>query len=236
MDKPRCIGLLGGLGVGAAMHYYRKLAEAHDRERRTLDLVMVHAEASRIFEYAAADDREGMARYLAAFIDRLNAAGAEFAVIPAVTPHFCIRELLAISPLPVLNLFDPLTRELAARSLKRVSLFGTRFVIESALFGMADGVEVIQPRQEEVEYIHRTYVEIVQKGAGTEEQYKSLTDLALTLCKRDGAEAIVLAGTDLALLFNEKNIEFPYVDCAALHIAAILQRGAAGKIAEPHDQ
>jgi aspartate racemase len=236
MDKPRCIGLLGGLGVGAAMHYYRKLAEAHDRERRTLDLVMVHAEASRIFEYAAADDREGMARYLAAFIDRLNAAGAEFAVIPAVTPHFCIRELLAISPLPVLNLFDPLTRELAARSLKRVSLFGTRFVIESALFGMADGVEVIQPRQDEVEYIHRTYVEIVQKGAGTEEQYKSLTDLALTLCKRDGAEAIVLAGTDLALLFNEKNIEFPYVDCAALHIAAILQRGAAGKIAEPHDQ
>ena len=236
MDKPRCIGLLGGLGVGAAMHYYRKLAEAHDREHRTLDLVMVHAEASRIFEYAAADDREGMARYLAAFIDRLNAAGAEFAVIPAVTPHFCIRELLAISPLPVLNLFDPLTRELAARSLKRVSLFGTRFVIESALFGMADGVEVIQPRQDEVEYIHRTYVEIVQKGAGTEEQYKSLTDLALTLCKRDGAEAIVLAGTDLALLFNEKNIEFPYVDCAALHIAAILQRGAAGKIAEPHDQ
>jgi aspartate racemase len=236
MDKPRRIGLLGGLGVGAAMHYYRKLAEAHDRERRTLDLVMVHAEASRIFEYAAADDREGMARYLAAFIDRLNAAGAEFAVIPAVTPHFCIRELLAISPLPVLNLFDPLTRELAARSLKRVSLFGTRFVIESALFGMADGVEVIQPRQDEVEYIHRTYVEIVQKGAGTEEQYKSLTDLALTLCKRDGAEAIVLAGTDLALLFNEKNIEFPYVDCAALHIAAILQRGAAGKIAEPHDQ
>ena len=236
MDKPRCIGLLGGLGVGAAMHYYRKLAEAHDREHRTLDLVMVHAEASRIFEYAAADDREGMARYLAAFIDRLNAAGAEFAVIPAVTPHFCIRELLAISPLPVLNLFDPLTRELAARSLKRVSLFGTRFVIESALFGMADGVEVIQPRQDEVEYIHRTYVEIVQKGAGTEEQYKSLTDLALTLCKRDGAEAIVLAGTDLALLFNENNIEFPYVDCAALHIAAILQRGAAGKIAEPHDQ
>jgi aspartate racemase len=236
MDKPRCIGLLGGLGVGAAMHYYRKLAEAHDREHRTLDLVMVHAEASRIFEYAAADDREGMARYLAAFIDRLNAAGAELAGIPAVTPHFCIRELLAISPLPVLNLFDPLTRELAARSLKRVSLFGTRFVIESALFGMADGVEVIQPRQDEVEYIHRTYVEIVQKGAGTEEQYKSLTDLALTLCKRDGAEAIVLAGTDLALLFNEKNIEFPYVDCAALHIAAILQRGAAGKIAEPHDQ
>jgi aspartate racemase len=233
MDKGRCIGLLGGLGVGAAVHYYKKFAEAHDREHVSLDLVMVHAEAARIFEYAAADDHEGMARYLARFIDRLKAAGAEFAVIPAVTPHFCIRELLPITPLPVLNLFDSLTHELAARSLKRVSVFGTRFVIESALFGMANGVEVIQPRQDEMEFIHRTYVEIVQKGEGTVEQLKSLTQLALTLCKRDGAETIVLAGTDLALLFNENNIEFPYVDCAALHIEAILQKALQGKSLNP---
>jgi len=166
MNKGRCIGLLGGLGVGAAVHYYKKIAEAHDREQRTLDLVMAHAEASRIFEYATADDRDGMARYLVSFIDRLRAAGAEFAVIPAVTPHFCIRELPALSSLPILNLFDSLIEEFAARSLKRVGVFGTRFVIESALFGMADGVEVIQPRQDEVDYIHRTYVEIVQKGEG----------------------------------------------------------------------
>lgn len=223
MDKGRCIGLLGGLGVGAAVHYYKKLAEAHDREHLTLDLVMAHAEAAQIFEYAAADDHDGMARYLAGFIERLKAAGAELAVVPAVTPHFCIRQLLALSPLPVLNLFDSLVKELAARSLKRVGVFGTRFVIESALFGMANGVEVVQPRQDEVEYIHRTYVEIVQKGEGTEAQYRGLTELAHTLCERDGVEAIVLAGTDLALLFNESNIVFPYVDCAALHIKAILQ-------------
>src|ERR1700742_4951714 len=116
MDRQRCIGLIGGLGVGATMHYYKKLAEAHDRDHLALDLVMVHAETPRVFEYAAANDREGLARYLVSFINRLNAAGAEVVVIPAVTPHICIRELLAISPLPVLNIFDPLARELSARS------------------------------------------------------------------------------------------------------------------------
>jgi aspartate racemase len=233
MNKPRCIGLIGGLGIGAAMHYYKKLAEAHDSARLPLDLVIVHAQASRIFEYAGADDREGMARYLASFIDRLKAAGAELAVIPAVTPHFCIRELLNLSPLPVLNLFDPLVKELAARSLKRVGVFGTRFVVESALFGMAHGTEVVPPRPDEVEYIHRTYVEIVQKGEGTEEQSRGLTNLALKLSKRDKLDAIILAGTDLALLFNEKNIEFPYVDCAALHIEAIMQNALRGKSLRP---
>ncbi len=168
MDKRRCIGLIGGLGPGAAVHYYKKLAEAHAKRHVPLDLVMVHAETSRVFEYAGADDREGLARYLSSFIDRLKSAGADLAVIPAVTPHLCIRELLGLSSLPVLNLFDPLLRELSSRSVKRIGVFGTRFVMESALFGMVDGVEVVQPPQDEVEYIHRTYSELAQTGQGSE--------------------------------------------------------------------
>jgi hypothetical protein len=59
-------------------------------------------------------------------------------------------------------------------------------------------------------------------GEGSEEQYRNLTALAHTLLKRDGVDAIILAGTDLALLFNETNTDFPYIDCAALHLQEIL--------------
>jgi aspartate racemase len=223
MDKRRCIGLIGGLGPGATVHYYKKLTAAHARRQLSLDLVMVHAETSRVFEYAAADDREGLARYLSSFIDRLRLAGADLAVIPAVTPHLCIRELRVLSSLPVLNLFDPLVKELASRSVKRVGVFGSRFVIESALFGMADGVEVVQPPQDELEYIHRAYLELAQTGEESEAQYRGLTDLALKSCKRDHLDAILFAGTDLSLIFDETTIQFPYIDCAALHIEAILK-------------
>jgi|SRR5580698_42384 aspartate racemase len=223
MGTRRCIGLIGGLGPGATVHYYKKLTAAYARQHLPLDLVMVHAETSRVFEYAGADDREGLACYLSSFIDRLRSAGADLAVIPAVTPHLCIRELLARSSLPVLNLFDPLVKELSLRSLKRVGVFGTRYVIESALFGMVDGAEVVQPPQDEVEYIHRTYQELAQTGEGSEAQYRGLTDLALNFCKRDRLDAILFAGTDLSLIFNEANIRFPYIDCAALHIEAILK-------------
>jgi aspartate racemase len=232
MKKGRCIGLIGGLGTGATVHYYRKLAQAHEEAHLTLDLVMVHAETTRIFEYAAGD-RDGMARYLAAFIDRLKAAGAELAVIPSVTPHYCVRELLAISPLPLVNIFEPLGKELLTRSVRRAGVFGTRFVIASALFGMVDEVEVVQPRPDELEYIHQTYLELVRRGEGSEAQYRGLTDLALTLCKRDELDVILLAGTDLALIFNEGNIEFPYIDCAALHLQAIMQEILSGEPLRP---
>jgi aspartate racemase len=44
------------------------------------------------------------------------------------------------------------------------------------------------------------------------------------LIERDRVEAVILAGTELALLFDENNTDFPHVNCAALHLNAILRR------------
>src|SRR5271155_960930 len=223
MNKSRCLGLVGGLGVGATIHYYQKLAKAHEERGGALDIVIAHAETTRVFEYVQANDREGLAEYLNGFIRRLKAAGAEVTAIPAVTAHFCARELIATSPLPVFNVFEPLVVELGVRGAKRVAVFGTRFVMESALFGELRGVEIVQWRSDEMDNIHKTYVDLARTGKASEEKHRALTALAHTIVKRDGVDAIILAGTDLALLFNETNTDFPYVDCAALHLRAILK-------------
>jgi aspartate racemase len=222
MNDMCCLGLVGGLGVGATIYYYERLSRALEAKSRALDIVIVHAQTSRVFEYVQADDRDGLAEYLCGFIRRLQAAGAEVAAIPAVTPHLCLPELVAISPLPIFNIFEPLIKELQFRKAQRIAILGARFVIESRLFGQAGTVEIIKPKPDEMEYIHNTYVELAKRGEGSEEQYRGLTALAHTFCNRDGADAIVLAGTDLALLFNESNTPFPYIDCAALHLQAIL--------------
>jgi aspartate racemase len=217
-----CLGLVGGLGVGATIHYYKTLANAYETEGRALDIVIANAQTSRVFDYVQAGDREGLAGYLNSFIRRLEAAGADVAAIPAVTPHFCVRELIATSPLPVVNIFEPLIHEVAARAARRVAIFGTRFVMESALFGQLSEVEIVKARPDELDYIHNTYVALAQKGEGSREQHSGLTALALKLCRREGLDAIILAGTDLALLFNAANTDFPYIDCAELHLQTIL--------------
>jgi aspartate racemase len=224
MNASRCLGLVGGLGVGATIHYYQELAKLHAARDRALNLVMVHAETSRVFDHVRAEDRAGLAQYLASFIQRLKGAGAEIAAIPAITPQFCLRELVALSPLPLINIFEALAQELARRSVRRVAVFGTKYVVDSALFGFVEGVEIVQPRSDEVDYIHQTYIELLQNGKGSKEQHAKLTALANTLRRRDGVEAIIFAGTDLSLLFNDVNTKFPYLDCAALHLQAILKR------------
>jgi aspartate racemase len=40
------------------------------------------------------------------------------------------------------------------------------------------------------------------------------------------AEAIMLGGTDLAMVYTEDNSPFPIIDCAALHVDAITNQAA----------
>ena len=222
-EAKRCLGLIGGLGVGAAVHYYVNLAKAHHAQDRVMDLVMAHAEPPLLMEFIRAGDREGMARHLNGFVERMKAAGAEFAVIPAVTPHYCIHELVAISPLRLMNIFDPLNGELATRKLKRAAVFGTRFVIESDLYGEVKGVELVRPQADEIELVHNIYTKLALSGEASAEQHRRLTELAQKLIERERLEAIILAGTDLSLLFNASNTDFPCIDCAELHIRAIAE-------------
>jgi len=217
------IGLLGGLGVGAAIHYYRELAAAHDDVRQPMQLAMVHASISRATNYASQGDRLGLAAYLSGFLGQLKAAGATIGVLPAVTPHLCIDELKAITPIPVIDLTKVVSDHLQERKLSKVALFGTRFVVESKMYGRLQGVDVVRPRESELAFIHEAYTQLAYSGRASEEHRERFVSLATTLQERDGVEAIVLAGTDFALMFNAGNTPFPHVDCARAHIAVIIR-------------
>jgi aspartate racemase len=130
-----------------------------------------------------------------------------------------------MSPLPLVNLVEEAACEIRRRCLTRVALFGTRFTMETGLFGQLAGVaDVIEPKPGEIDSIHETYLELVSKGAGSEQQFQTLRQIAHTLCGRDRVEAIVFAGTELSRVFNGGNADFRYIDCASLHLDAIMRR------------
>jgi len=183
---------------------------------------MVHADLARMIRWAEAGDAKSMARYVASLLARLKAAGATFAALPAVTPHLCISELQPISPLPLVNLLEAVNNSVRSSGFRRVALFGTRFTLETAMFGALTSAEVVQPRPDEIDYIHRIYFQLASTGFGGSSERDGLTNLAETLMRRDAVEAIILAGTDLALIFDESNISFPHVDCARVHLDRVL--------------
>jgi aspartate racemase len=216
--------LIGGLGVGATIYYYQELVKAHLARGQGANLLILHADVNLVLECAAAGEISRMAEYFLQLIKRLSAAGAEFIAIPATTPHLCAPELMKRSPIPLVSLVDEIVREVDHRRLKRVALFGTRFTMETELFGRLKGVDVVAPKPAEIDFIHQTYIELVNAGSGMEQQYRGLHQLAHTLIERDGIEAIILAGTELSLVFNRDNTDFPHIDGARLHLEAIMEQ------------
>jgi len=205
----RKLGLIGGLGPGATVHYYRELVKQQAGE-----MLIIHADMDRVLGDVARGDRDGLAAYFARLIERMANGGAEVAAVSAITAHFCIRELQKISVLPLVSIVDEVAQAIRSRGYQKVALFGTRFVVGSRMFGMLEGIDVIVPDQ--VEEIHKAYMQTVEGGS---EGRAILTGIAHRL----SVDAIVLAGTDLSLIFDESNTGFPHVDGAKVHIEAIIR-------------
>jgi aspartate racemase len=105
----------------------------------------------------------------------------------------------------------------------RIALLGTRFVVETDLFGKLGAFQIARPRPDEIAVIHDIYSQLARTGSVSSDQHRLLIEVAERLRARDGAEVIVLAGTDLSTLFNESNTPFPHLDCARAHIQAIMR-------------
>jgi aspartate racemase len=219
-----CVGIVGGLGVGATVHYYEKITAACKARGVVPDLVIIHADVDRGQGFVRDGELDALADYLASFIDRLGAAGAKAAVLPAVTPHICITELTARIRLPLINIVESIGSELRTRKLKRVALFGTTFTMEGSLWGQLSAVDIVKPQPDEIAFVGKAYQRILDTQTGDADDTAGLRRIAADLQRRDGVEAILLAGTDLAVIFDEATAGFPCIDVARLHIDAIVER------------
>jgi aspartate racemase len=143
-------------------------------------------------------------------------------VVTSIAGHFCIEEFEAVSPLPVLNLLSAVNHAIEARGLVRLGILGTRTVMASRLYGRVTTAEIIPPAGAELDVVHDAYVNMAVAGVANGAQ-RAVFDTAIRRMIDDaGAEAIILGGTDLAIVYRDGETPFPLVDCAGIHVDAIV--------------
>jgi len=223
------IGLIGGIGPAATEFYYRGLIDRHARAGTELDVTIAHASVREMGANLAAGAAQVQAESFARLLQRLAAAGAELAAVTSMGGHFCIRELEAISPLPLLNAVPEVDAEIRARGLGTVGILGTRTVMESALYGGISDARVLRPEGDALGEVHTAYITMAGEGRVTEAQRRVFFTAGRQLCQERGAEAIVLGGTDLFLAFAGEDCGFPTLDCADVHVEALYRRSVGGQ-------
>jgi aspartate racemase len=221
------IGLIGGIGPAATDFYYRGLIERHAASGIPLELTIAHADVREMSRNLGNKDPGRQAQIFARLVQRLKAAGAEAAAVTSMGGHFCVKELLAISPLPILNAIPEVDAAIARSKLSKIGVMGTRTVMESRLYGGISSAEIVAPQGDALDQVHNAYVEMATVGRVTDQQRRTFFEVGRHLCRESGAEAIMLGGTDLFLAFAGQESPFPLVDCADIHVDAIYRKSSA---------
>jgi len=220
------IGLIAGIGPAATDFYYRGLIERHAASGVPLELTMAHADVREMARNLGEGQPQRQAEIFARLIGRLKAAGAETAAVTSMGGHFCIDQLLPISPLPLVHGIHAVDAAIKKSGLKRIGVLGTKLVMQTRLYGGVSTAELIAPEGEMFGAVGDAYSAMAGIGRVTESQREIFLTAGEWLCRERGAEAIMLGGTDLFLAFQGRPPPFPLVDCADIHVGAIYARSS----------
>jgi aspartate racemase len=213
------IGLIGGIGVAATVVYYQRIAASVAAQSGTLALTIVHGDIQELIRNNLADRREEQARAFLPLVERLQAAGCDCAALTSLGAHFCVDELAALSPLPIVSGVAPLDAYFVGRGIRRIGLLGTRVVMRTRLYGKLALTEALA-LDEEIDLIGQTYQDVAVAGICSPAQRALFLDAGRRLIAA-GAEAIVLAGTDLNLAFDGQSPGYQVIDALDVHVALL---------------
>jgi aspartate racemase len=212
------IGLIGGIGPAGTISYYRRLMAA--AAGQPLELTIVQADVMTLAANAEADQRHEQARVYADLIQRLKNAGADVAAITSVGGHFCYAELLPISPLPLCSGIDPLDLHFAAQGIETIGILGTTTVMQSRVYGQLHKTRSVVPPEAVLPDIGAAYVGMAKSGICDDALRQTFFEAGRQMMDQ-GADAILLGGTDLGLAFDDHDPGFPVIDAAQVHVNAL---------------
>lgn len=217
------VGLIGGIGPAATEFYYRGLTRAFAAANRKLELTICNADVREMTANLSAGNPQKQAEIFAELIGRMKAAGAKAAAVTSMGGHFCIKELMAISPLPLINAIPELNDYFGKMGVKRIGILGSGAVMASKFYGGVTSVEIAAPKGADLDEVGKRYLALAMAAVATDDDRRFFREAGRKLIDEQGADVVVLSGTDLFLAFDGTEPGYRLADAAEIHIGAIVR-------------
>jgi aspartate racemase len=233
----KTIGLLGGMSWESTASYYRILNQEVKRRLGGLhsaQLVLYSVDFARIEALMNRGDWDRIAGLLSEAARKVEAAGADLLLICTNTIHHVAPSIEAAVSIPLLHIADAAGERLAADGIRCAGLLGTRFTMRENFFRerleRRYGVEVRVPKAAEQEEVHRVIFEELCRGEIRPDSRRRYVEVIEGLAA-DGARAVVLGCTEIALLVGREHTRVPLYDTTELHARMAVDAALEG--AEP---
>jgi len=221
----KTIGILGGMSWESTVEYYRIL-NTTVKERlgglHSARCLMHSVDFGPVAAWLAEGRWDLIDEHLSAAALGLKNAGADFLIIATNTMHQVADSVAAKTGLPLLHIAEASADELEKAGTKRVGLLGTKPTMEMDFYRKIlaqRGLEVLIPEEADRVALHRIIFEELCLGIINEESRRTGLALIDRLAAR-GAEGMLLACTELGLLFRPQDTPLPLFDTAVIHARA----------------
>ena len=217
------IGVLGGMSWESTQHYYRALNEGVKAALggfHSAKIVMVSVDFAEIEALQQRGDWDAAGKLLASAAQGVERAGADCLLIATNTMHKVAPAIEQAITIPLLHIADATAERLQEDGVTRVGLLGTRFTMEQEFYaGRLEeqfGIEVVVPEQGERDAIHRIIYEELCQGRIEEVSRQRYLTIINSLYAQ-GAQAVILGCTEIAMLVGQEDTTVPLYDTTALH-------------------
>ena len=232
--KHKIVGVLGGMGPEAAVDFMAKVIAATpaSKDQDHIRTLVDHNPSVPNRQAAILADGEDPGPALAEMAARLEAAGAEFLVIPCNTAYVFEDSIKVAVKIPLVSIIEVTIAEIGHRvpGAKKIGILATDGCLAAGVYQdalEARGLTPLVPESDEMVRL-MNLIHNIKGGDSDAASTAGMREIAAALCGR-GAEALIAGCTEIPLVLDQSMLGVPLIastDALAEYTVA-LARGEA---------
>lgn len=230
----KTIGLIGGMSWESTSNYYAAINTAVKQRLGGLHsakICLYSVDFAEIENLQHQGKWQETAEILAHAAKAVEAGGADFFLICTNTMHKVADYVESQVNIPLVHIADATAAQLVADEISKVALLGTRFTMQHDFYKgrlvEQFGINVMVPNAEQQDTIHRIIYEELCLGdireASRDYYLEVIDDL-----QQQGAQAVILGCTEIAMLVKPEHTKVPLYDTTAIHSLRAVDEALTG--------
>jgi aspartate racemase len=225
----KTIGLLGGMSWESTVSYYKSINEGVKATLGGLNSAKICMYSVNFDEIEKLQHQGRWAETADILSDAalsVEKGGADFILICTNTMHKVVPEIEEKITIPILHIADTTAQKLLEQGVKKVGLLGTAFTMEQDFYKgrLTDkfGIDVVIPDEDDRKQVHNIIYQELCRGEVKEES-RAVYRQIIEKLSQQGAEAVILGCTEIALLIQQQHTDVPLLDTTAIHAEAAVR-------------
>jgi aspartate racemase len=222
------IGILGGMSPESTTLYYEHITRTYTARFGDYgypEILIYSVNFQKFVDWQHSGQWNEAAQAMAAALEQLHVAGADFGLIATNTMHLVFDQVQGAVHMPLLSIIKATADSIVAAGLRSIGLLGTKFTMTEPFFreGLErSGIKALVPGPEDQQRLNDVIYQELCRGEIRPSSRQLFLEVIEGLRVR-GAEGIILGCTEIPLLVEPEDCTLPLFNTALLHAGAALE-------------